>query len=391
MRRSAITSTDKPITDEPDSYYRDAVSDKIEDVELKQAIENLSIEEFNRVVTDIEGSKASEVELKVFTNLEQLAEVQPLSTEVLTSKDVLRSDEVMQAIEATAVNQLDASRLTGEAKEVADKFVATKVKSYSDYLFKLQLASKLLTMPEADDFNTDMLDYLAAFNFIDNPIQSRVTQTVLRDVLGIDYTLNPSVVEAMGELDENTSLQEVASRLRRFIPDVTNTAYNGGFKSSQDLDAIVTDEFKVGLDVESNPTFAPVVWKGDKLLILQGTKGGKAVYIVSTEENKSKVAEDQEVLTANPTVTFSSSYKTEMDTKSETVSDKSTNYDTTVDKTVESVAVDKVQYKGVEFKVFAEDGKLYAQVEGKAKQIIPKAVYQALMDKLEMLNNEMCK
>ena len=44
LLRSAITSTDKPLTDEPDSYYRDAVSDKIKDVELKQAIKNLSRE-----------------------------------------------------------------------------------------------------------------------------------------------------------------------------------------------------------------------------------------------------------------------------------------------------------------------------------------------------------
>ena len=270
--------------------------------------------------------------------------------------------------------------------------MGTEVKSYTDYLFKVQLVDKLLSMPEADEFNTDMLEYLRAFSLIDNPAQSRTMRLALNQILGIDYTMDKSIIEAMGELTEETSMKEIASRLRKFLPDVSNQTYSGTVRKVSEVNAVVTDEFQNGLDANANPTFAPTVWKGQELLLIQGVRNGKAVYAVSTEENKSNLAKDQSIQTANPTVVFSAEYKAKMSAKPETIETHPVSADTTIDKTIEETAnVDKVQYKGLEFKVFEENGKLYAQVEGKAKQVIPKAVYSVLLDKLEELNNKMCK
>ena len=360
--------------------------------EIKQSLNNLSEVEFEMVMKDVTSSKPTKLAPITVTSIEQLAKVQPLETDTILSNTILHSEDVMKALESTAIKELNSKGLEGEAKELADKFIATEVKSYTDYLFKVQLADKLLSIPEADEFNTDMLEYLRAFSLIDNPVQNRTMRLALNQILGVDYTMDKSIIEAMGELTEETSMKEIASRLRKFLPDVSNKTYSGTVRKVSEVNAVVTDEFKNGLDVNAKPTFAPAVWKGQELLLIQGVRNSKAVYAVSTEENKSNLAKDQSIQTANPTVVFSAEYKAKMSAKPETVEAHPVSADVTIDKTIEETAnVDKVQYKGLEFKVFEENGKLYAQVEGKAKQVIPKAVYSVLLDKLEELNNKMCK
>ena len=392
LLKSALASTDVPLTDNGEKYLRDEIVDKVEYPEIKQALNNLSEAEFEMVMKDVTSSKPTEVTPITVTSIEQLAKVQPLETDTILSNTISHSEDVMKALEYTAIKELNSKGLEGKAKELADKFIATEVKSYTDYLFKVQLADKLLSIPEADEFNTDMLEYLRAFSLIDNPVQNRTMRLALNQILGVDYTMDKSIIEAMGELTEETSMKEIASRLRKFLPDVSNQTYSGTVRKVSEVNAVVTDEFQNGLDVNSNPTFAPTVWKGQELLLIQGVRNGKAVYAVSTEENKSNLAKDQSIQTANPTVVFSAEYKAKMSAKPETVEAHPVSADVTIDKTIEETAnVDKVQYKGLEFKVFEENGKLYAQVEGKAKQVIPKAVYSVLLDKLEELNNKMCK
>ena len=390
--KSALITTDKPLTDNGEKYLRDEIVDRIEDADMKQALNNLSEVEFNQVMQDVLEGKAVKPEPSKVTTIDELAKVQPLETETLLAKVILHSDDVMKALEANTVQDFDTTGLEGEAKELADKFIATEVKSYSDYLFKVQLANKLLSMPEADWFNIGMLDYLNSFSLIENPVQNRTMSLALNQILGIDYTMDKSIIEVLGELTEETSMKDVAERLRKFLPDVSNQTYSGSIRKSSEVNAVVTDEFQNGLDANANPTFAPAVWKGSELLLIQGVRDGKAVYAVSTEENKSNLAKDQRIQVANPTVVFSAEYKSKMSAKPESVEANPVSADTTVDKTIsENVNVDRVQYKGLEFKVFEENGKLYAQVEGKAKQVIPKAVHSVLLDKLVELNDKMCK